>query len=91
MTGRAGMLRALCKRRFGMLFSIVAGLMVFLNVAPARAADLEIPTDAKILQALKAKRLTRCPQTSTRPRCGGARLQNPSPKGHVQQTRQKWG
>jgi hypothetical protein len=33
------MLRALRKRRFGMLFCIVTGLMVSLTVAPARAAD----------------------------------------------------
>jgi hypothetical protein len=76
------MLRTLRKRRFGMLFS-VAGVMVSLNVVPVRAADLELPTDAKILEALKAKRLTRCPQTSTRPRCGGARLQHPPPKGRL--------
>jgi hypothetical protein len=77
------MLRILRKRRIGMLFSIAAGLMVSLNVAPAGAADLELPTDAKILEALKAKRLTRCPQTSQRPKCGGARLQTPPPKGRV--------
>jgi hypothetical protein len=83
MRGTAGMLRALRKRRFGMLFSIAAGLMVSLTAPPARAADLELPTDAKILKALKAKRLTRCPQTSTRPRCGGAHLRNPLLKGRV--------
>jgi hypothetical protein len=66
-----------------MLFSIVAGLMVSLTVAAARAADLDLPTDEKILKALKAKRLTRCPQTSTRPRCGGARLQDPPAKGRL--------
>ncbi len=77
------MLGALRRRRFGMLFSIAAGLMVSLTVAPARAADLDLPTDEKILEALKAKRLTRCPQTSTRPRCGGARLQNPPLKGRI--------
>ena len=77
MTGRAGMLREL---RFGILFSIVAGgLMVSLTVAPARAADLL--TDEKILEALKAKRLTRCPQAGTR--CGGAKLQTPPPKDRV--------
>jgi hypothetical protein len=37
----ADMLRALRKHRFSMLFSIVAGFMVSLTVAPARAADLE--------------------------------------------------
>ncbi len=79
MTGRAGMLRAL---RVGILFSIVAGgLMVSLTVAPARAADLL--TDEKILEALKAKRLTRCPQASTLSRCGGAQLQTPLPKDRV--------
>ena len=83
MTGRAGMLRTLRKRRFGMLFSIAAGLMVSLTVAPARAADLALPTDAKILEALKAKRLTRCPQVPTRPGCGGARLRNPPLKGRL--------
>jgi hypothetical protein len=71
------MLRALRKRRFGMLFSIVAGFMVYLTVAPAQPADLL--TDEKILEALKAKRLTRCPQAMTR--CGGARLQHPPLKG----------
>jgi hypothetical protein len=69
------MLRAFRKRRFGILFSIAAGLMASLAGAPARAADLELPTDAKILKALKAKRLTRCPHAPARPRCGGARLQ----------------
>ena len=83
MISRADMLRALRKRRFGMLFSIAAGLMVSLTVAPARAADLALPTDEKILQALKVKRLTRCPQAGTRPSCGGARLQNPPLKGRV--------
>jgi hypothetical protein len=83
MRGRAGMLRTLRKRRLGMLFSIAAGLMVSLTVAPARAADLELPTDEKFLEALKAKRAARCPQTSTRPRCGGARLQNPPLKSRV--------
>jgi hypothetical protein len=76
MRDRIVMLQALRKRRFGMLFSIVAGLMVSLNAGPALAADLDLPTDAKILNALKAKRLTRCPQASTRPGCGGARLQH---------------
>jgi hypothetical protein len=56
----ADMLRALRKDRFGMLFSIVAGFMVSLTVAPARAADLDLLTDKKILETLKAKRLTRC-------------------------------
>jgi hypothetical protein len=60
MRGTADMLRALRKRRFGMLFSIVTGLMVSLTAAPARAADLDLPTDEKILEALKAERLTRC-------------------------------
>jgi hypothetical protein len=83
MRGTTHMLRALRKRRFGMLFSIAASLMVSLTVAPARAADLALPTDAKILEALKAKRLTRCPQVPTRPGCGGARLWNPSLKGRV--------
>jgi hypothetical protein len=76
MTGSAGMLRALRNRRLCVLFSIAAGLMVSLA---ARAADLELPTDAKILEALKAKRLTRCPRAPARPGCGGARLQNPPP------------
>jgi hypothetical protein len=83
MRGTADMRRTLRKRRFGMLFSIVTGLMVSLTVAPARAADLDLPTDAKILEALKAKRLTRCPQAGTRPRCGGARLWNPPLKGRL--------
>jgi hypothetical protein len=56
----AEMRRALRKHRFGTLFSIVAGFMVSLTVAPARAADLDLPTDKKILETLKAKRLTRC-------------------------------
>jgi hypothetical protein len=46
---------------------IAAGFMILLTAAPARAADLDLPTDAKILKALKAKRLTRCPQTAMRP------------------------
>jgi hypothetical protein len=83
MRGTADMLRTLRKRRFGMLFSIVTGLMLTLTVASARAADLALPTDEKILQALKAKRLTRCPHAGTRLRCGGARLRNPPPKGRV--------
>jgi hypothetical protein len=73
------MLRALRKRWFGMLFGIITGLMVSLTVAPVRAADFDLPTDAKIQHALKVKRLTRCLQTHTR--CGGARLQNLHPKG----------
>ena len=81
MTGRTGMLRTLRKRRFGMLFSIAAGLMVSIAGAPARAADLALPTDAKILEALKAKRLTRCPHAPARPRCGGAQLQKLPLKG----------
>jgi hypothetical protein len=89
MRGRAGMLQTLHKRRFGMLFSIAAGLMVSLTVAPARAADLDLPTDAKILQALKAKRLTRCPQALTRPGCDGARSHNPLLKGRMATLNQK--
>jgi hypothetical protein len=83
MTGTAGMLGAHRNRRFGMLFSLVIGVMVSLTVAPARAADLAPPTDEKILKALKAKRLTRCPHAGTRLRCGGARLRNPPLKGRV--------
>jgi hypothetical protein len=71
------------KRRFGVLFSIVTGFMGSLIVAPARAADLNLPTDAKIVKELKAKRLTRCPQAGTRTKCGGARLLNPPLKGEV--------
>jgi hypothetical protein len=79
MMGRAGIFRAL---RIGMFFSIVAGgLTVSLTVAPARAADLL--TDEKILETLKAKRLTRCPRASTRSRCGGAQLQTLPPKDRV--------
>jgi hypothetical protein len=48
MRGIADKLRAFRKRRFGMLFSIVAGLMVSLTVAAARAADLALPTDIEI-------------------------------------------
>ena len=46
------------KRRFCMLFSIATGLMGSLIAAPARAADLDLPTDAKIVKLLKAKRLS---------------------------------
>ena len=53
MRGRADMLQTLRKRQFGMLFTIAAGLMVSLTVAPARAADLDLPTDAKILSGLR--------------------------------------
>jgi hypothetical protein len=77
MRGTADMLRAFRKRRFGMLFSIVTGLMVSATVAPAQAADLDRPTDEKILEALKANRLTRCPHGGARRRCGGARLRSP--------------
>jgi hypothetical protein len=37
---RTGMLGVLRKHRFGMLFSIIADLVVSVTVAPARAADL---------------------------------------------------
>jgi hypothetical protein len=70
-------------RRFGMLLGIVAGLMGSLIAAPAQAADLDLPTDAKIVKVLKAKRLMRCPQAGTRTRCGGARLLNPPLKDQV--------
>jgi len=83
MRGTADMPRTLRKRRFGMLFSIATGLMVSLTVGPAQAADLDLPADVKILKALKAKRLTRCPQAPARPGCGGARLRNPPLKGRV--------
>jgi hypothetical protein len=66
-----------------MLFSIAASLMVLLSAVPVRAADLALPTDEKILEALKAKRLTRCPRASTRPRCGGAQLQKRPLKSRV--------
>ncbi|MBV9564640.1 MAG: hypothetical protein JOY90_29970 [Bradyrhizobium sp.] len=36
-------------RRFGMILSIVTALTGSLIVAPARAADLALPTDAKIV------------------------------------------
>jgi hypothetical protein len=81
MRNTAGTLRALRNRRFGILFGIVAGLTASLTIAPARAADLL--TDEKILQVLKAKRLTRCPQDATRPSCGGARLLSPPAKGRL--------
>jgi hypothetical protein len=77
MSGRAGMIRAL---RFGMLFGTVDGLVVCLPLAPTRAANLDVPTNEKILEVLKAKRLTRCPQASTRSRCGGAQLQTSPPE-----------
>jgi hypothetical protein len=81
------MLRTLRKRRFGVLFSVAAGLMVCLT-AGGQAADLELPAaDQKILDMLKAKRLTRCPHTETRPRCGGAKLENPRPKGRLSMPR----
>jgi hypothetical protein len=84
MRGRADIYRARRKRRFGLLLGIAAGLMAAMTAAPARAADLELPSaDKQILDALKAKRLTRCPQTSTQPRCGGARLQSPSMRGRL--------
>jgi hypothetical protein len=75
------MIRTLRKRWFGVLFSIAAGVMVSLAAASARAADLL--TEEKILEALKAKRHPRCPQVESRPRCGGARLQNPALKGRL--------
>jgi hypothetical protein len=37
-----------------MLFAIIASLIVSLSVASTRAADLDVPTDEKILRALKA-------------------------------------
>jgi hypothetical protein len=77
------MLRTHRKLWLGMLFSIASGVMVCVAIVPIRAADLEQPSDEKILEALKAKRLTRCPRTVTRQSCGGAQLQNPSPKGHL--------
>jgi multidrug efflux pump subunit AcrB len=80
------MLRVLHKYGFGMLFAIVAGLMVSVTVAPVRAADLV--TNEKILDALKAKRLTRCPQVVTR--CGGARLQTPPPEGRLVMSKSLW-
>jgi hypothetical protein len=75
------MLRVLHKYGFATLLGIAAGLMVSLSAPPAPATELL--TDEKILDALKAKRLTRCPVMSTRPRCGGARLHNLLPKGRL--------
>jgi hypothetical protein len=46
MKGKPGMLRTLHRRRLGTVFGIAAGLMVSLTITPARAADLELPTDA---------------------------------------------
>jgi hypothetical protein len=43
MSGTADLLRVLRKRRFGMLLSIVTGLMVSLTVALARAALFLVP------------------------------------------------
>jgi hypothetical protein len=90
MRRTADMLRTFRKRRLGMLFSIVTGLVVSLTVTPARATDLALPTDEKILQALKAKRLTRCPHAGMRLRCGGARLHNPPPKGRAAMSKSPW-
>lgn len=75
MSSRADMQRTVRRCWFAMLFSIAASLMVSLSAVPVRAADLALPTDEKILEALKAKRLTRCPRASARPGCGGAQLQ----------------
>jgi hypothetical protein len=75
------MFQVIRKHGFAMLLGIAAGLAVSLAVVPARAADLL--AEEKILQALKAKRLTRCPAVSALPRCGGARLHHPLPKGRL--------
>jgi hypothetical protein len=88
MRRRVDILRTLRKRRFGVRFSLAVGLIVSLTSLPASAADLDLPTNAKILEALKAKRLTRCPQMVTR--CGGARLQNPPPKGRLVMSKSLW-
>jgi hypothetical protein len=82
MSSRAGMQRTLRRCWFAMLFSI-ASLMASLSAAPVWAADLALPTDEKILEALKAKRLTRCPRVIARPRCGGAQLQKRPLKSRV--------
>jgi hypothetical protein len=83
MSNRVDMRRTLRRCWFAMLFGVAASLMVSPNAAPVRAADLALPTDEKILEALKAKRLTRCPRASARPRCGGAQLQNRPLKSRV--------
>jgi hypothetical protein len=83
MRGRANMLRTRRKLWFGMLFSIAACVMVSVAIVPIWAADLEQLSDDKILEALKAKRLTRCPRTVTRSSCGGAQIRNPSSKGRL--------
>jgi len=77
MSVKANIFQRPRKLRFGLLFAIViGGVTVTLTVGSGLAVDQ--PTEAQILQALKAKRLTRCPQPSARSGCGGAPLQNPS-------------
>ncbi len=54
------------------LAAVIGGAMQLANAASALA--IEQPTEAQILDALKAKRLTRCPHLSERSECGGAQL-----------------
>lgn len=71
------MLRRLGNRRIDAAFAAVLGSVLLLaGAAVGRAA--EQPTGEQILDALKAKRLTRCPQASAASGCGGAQLGQPA-------------
>ena len=60
-------------RRIGAaLAAVIGGAMLLAGVASVLA--VEQPTEAQILDALKAKRLTRCPHLSEKSGCGGAPL-----------------
>ena len=77
MRVKPNIFQLLCKPRFGLVFAIaVGGLTATLTIGSAMAVDQ--PTEAQILQALKAKRLTRCPQTTARSGCREAQAENPS-------------
>jgi outer membrane protein OmpA-like peptidoglycan-associated protein len=58
------------------LATVIGGAMLVAGAAPV-AAD-EQATEAQILDALKAKRLTRCPDASAVSGCGGAPLAHPA-------------
>jgi len=73
--------------RFGMRWFVVTvasalgGALLLAGVRSAVA--IEQPTEAQIVDALKAKRLTRCPHASAISGCGGAPLAPPEEKPSI--------
>jgi outer membrane protein OmpA-like peptidoglycan-associated protein len=65
------------KPRFGLAFAVAAGAVIAFAGVGSTPAGAQ-PTEAQIIEALKAKRLTRCPHLDSGLGCGEAQVEKPS-------------